>query len=197
MRHHRLPVIAIGAALAAAAAMPAAAQGYGCCGPVAAYGVPAVPLAYPPTGYVLNPSDARAPIYLVNQGPVYRGPGIFAVPTYSEGGYAFTPYPYVSGGYGYRRWGHGPRYGRYVDPSFRPYGAPPYGAYFYRPPPGARVIDVRRDYAQGPHRARRAVPGPHEAAPPGAAPPPGAPPSPPAKPEDKPPVEKWTQGAPR
>jgi hypothetical protein len=190
MRHNRLHVVVIGAALAATSSLSAAAQGYGCCapGPGFAYGAPSVPLAYPPTGYVLNPSDARAPIYVVNQGPLYKGPGIFAVPIYSEGGYAFTPYPYVAsyaapwyGAYNYPF-----PYRRYADPAYRPYGAAPYGTYFYRPQPGARVIDVHRRYAQAP-RERRLLRTPDEAAPP---------PLPPARPKPGKPIEKWTQGFP-
>lgn len=76
---------------------PAAVAQQGCCGagPVMVYG--AVPVA-PPVGYVLDPVGARPPIYVVNQGPVYRGAGVFAVPTFSEGGYAYAPrYPYTYG----------------------------------------------------------------------------------------------------
>jgi hypothetical protein len=189
MRHRLLCSVVIGAAVAAMGSFSAAGQAVGCC-PVG-YGFAAAPFV-PPTGYVLNPSDARAPFYVVNQGPLYKGPGIFAVPTYSEGRYAFSPYPYVppwAGPYGY-----GPGYGPYVAPSYRPYGAPPYGAYFHRPSPSARVIDVRRHYGHarppGPHAFR-----PHHAAPRAGMPPQAMPPLPPPRPDPGKPVDElWTRG---
>lgn len=121
-------------------ASPAFAQDPCCAsGPVVVYGGSPVPPVIPPTGYVLDPSDARPPIYVVNQGPVYSGPGIYAVPTFSEGGFAYRgPYPYVNGPV----WGYGPGYGPYVGPT-RPYGVPPYGAYTYLPAPSAKIIRVR------------------------------------------------------
>ena len=119
----------------------------GCCaegGPVIIYGIPPVPVAGPPTGYVLDPSDTRKPIYVVNQGPVYSGPGIYAVPTYSEGGYAHTtPYPYVKSYWADWQNAHGGRFNRSMNPAYRPYGHPPYGAYTYRTAPSARVIQLR------------------------------------------------------
>ncbi len=183
MRHRCLSVVTISAAVAAMGLLPTAAQAGGACcgpGPVIVYGAALAPLAYPPTGYVLNPSDARAPIYIVNQGPVYSGPGFYTVPTYSEGGYAFTPYPYVSG-YGYAR-----TYVPYVRPSFRSYGAPPFGAYYYRPAPTARVIDVRRRHARGPRR------DPHLGMPPAVVPPKTLP-SPTQPKRSKPVEEQWTR----
>ena len=131
--------------------------------PVVVYGAAPYDIDLPPVGYVVDPADARGPIYVVNQGPVYSGPGVlaintFAVPTYSEGGYAYgLPYPYIRG-YGDWRYGYAPVYrprhwrGRYsrLDDAygygphvyrrhvFRPYA----GAYRYRPAPGARVIKV-------------------------------------------------------
>lgn len=206
MRYRNLAIVMFGAVLAVAGASPAAAQWGGCCGYSPGYYGP-VPLAYPPTGYVLNPSDVRAPIYLVNQGPVYRGPNIYAVPTYSEGGYAFAPYPYVTS----YPVGYGPAVAPYVSPSYRPYGAPPYGAYFYRPPPGARVIDMRRRYVHAPPRARHLrraprhaapshapIPFPPHAAPPTDMPPHMLPPTPAPRPEPGKPVdEQWTRGLPR
>jgi hypothetical protein len=141
MTNRGLCVAGVSAVLAATL-VPAAAQDC-CTPPVVVYGVPPVPVAVPPTGYLLDPSDARRPIYVVNQGPVYSGPGIYAVPTYSEGGYAYaTPYPYVRS-----YWEGWPRpYVRpshhWRNPAYRPYGAAPYGAYQYRPAPSARVIQV-------------------------------------------------------
>jgi hypothetical protein len=146
-------LIALAAAAGLSMSSLAAAQPFECCprpAPTIVYGAPRAPVMLPPTGYVLDPSDARAPIYVVNQGPVYSGPNIvaaplytaplvrLAVPTYSEGGYAYAqPYPYVRSYWG---WPH-PRK-RYWDPSYRPYGAPPYGAYRYRPAPSARIINL-------------------------------------------------------
>lgn len=143
-----------GAVLGALAVVvtPAVAQ-QGCCAgvPVIVYGASPVPPAVPPTGYLLDPSDARPPIYVVNQGPVYSGPGIYAVPTFSEGGYAYSiRYPYT---YGPWYGGHGPykrphaypprRYG-YIGPETRVAGAPPYGAYEVRPTAGAKIIQVQK-----------------------------------------------------
>jgi hypothetical protein len=119
----------------------------GCCagaGPTIVYGIPPLPVVVPPTGYVLDPSDARKPIYVVNQGPFYSGPGIYAVPTYSEGGYAYTtPYPYVKSYWADWQYGYGARFNRYMNPGYRPYGYAPYGAYVYRTAPSARVIHIR------------------------------------------------------
>ena len=119
----------------------------GCCtepGPTIVYGFPPIPIAVPPTGYPLDPSDTRRPIYVVNQGPVYSGAAIYAVPTYSEGGYAYTaPYPYVTSNWASWRYGYGARFNRHMNPAYRPYGYAPYGAYTYRTAPSARVIHVR------------------------------------------------------
>src|ERR1700730_4694735 len=105
------------------------------------YGTPPIEPLLPPVGYVLDPSDARRPIYVVNQGPVYDGPGIitFATPTYSEGGYAYAlPYPYVHGYGWYGGYGPWPRRYGYRPSVIRPYAA----AYRYRPAANARVINV-------------------------------------------------------
>lgn len=153
-RRHSLWTGVVASALAVAAGSPAAAQ-EGCCvgGPVIVYGASPMPPAVPPTGYLLDPSDARPPIYVVNQGPLYRGPGIYAVPTFSEGGYAYAVrYPYTRGPwYGpahyvpYKRpYAHPPRRYGYVGPDARPAGAPPYGAYEVRPAPTAKIVDVQK-----------------------------------------------------
>ncbi|CAL8981638.1 hypothetical protein RHODGE_RHODGE_01723 [Rhodoplanes serenus] len=112
---------------------PAAMAQQGCCGPgpVIVYGAVA-----PPIGYVLDPAGARPPIYVVNQGPVYRGAGVYAVPTFSEGGDAYAHrYPYT----------YGPVYAP-VGPYRRPYAYPPrrYGYLGPGAKVGAKVIDVRR-----------------------------------------------------
>lgn len=94
--------LAAGAAVLAFAS-PAMA-GDGCCGwgPTAFY--PAPPLMVPPTGFVLDPSDARRPVYWVDHGPgFYPAERIIipGAPTYSEGGHASpVRYPYVRSYYG-------------------------------------------------------------------------------------------------
>jgi hypothetical protein len=101
----------------AVAVTPAVAQG--CCvsGPVIVYGAVPVLTAVPPTGYRIDPADARPPMYVVNQGPVYSGPGIYSVPTFSERGYGTSVrYPYT----------YGPRHGRaFYGPSRRYHVNPP------------------------------------------------------------------------
>jgi hypothetical protein len=159
------------AACAAAISLAASPALADCCwsNPTVIYAEPPVTIVVPPTGYVLDPSDAYRPVYVVNQGPVLAGARIIpvAVPTYSEGGYAYpTDYPYVRSYYG-DRWFAAPparRYGwrhrqwegrrlldrpRVVRPGYG-YGhvSPPYDAYAYRPAHGARVIHVRQDQPQ-------------------------------------------------
>src|SRR5712691_2598865 len=62
--------------------------------PKVVYASPPAAFVIPPTGYVLNPSDAAKPFYVINQGPQVFGFGFgivpIARPTYSEGGYAFA-----------------------------------------------------------------------------------------------------------
>lgn len=123
--------------------------------PTVIYGTSPVVIAVPPTGYPLDPSDMRKPIYVVNEDLRYPGPGIYAVPTYSEGGYAFAePYPYWPYPYGYpyiRSYGYGPYYHfhalrpygyRQYPRGIRPYGYMPHGAYRYQPAPSAKIIQV-------------------------------------------------------
>ncbi|EJW09718.1 hypothetical protein A33M_1029 [Rhodovulum sp. PH10] len=215
MRHRRLVAASTAVAGVVLAglltAAPAVAQG--CCvsGPVIVYGAPPVPPVVPPTGYVLDPSDGRPPIYVVNQGPVYSGPGIIAVPTYSEGGYAYgAPYPYVHGHYG-PRYGTGYRrayrphvrphfrarpplrvYGSTIGPEERPYGVPPYGAYAVRPAASAKVIRLARAAeATKPHRV---APGAVRSAPAAPRVPKAAPETPPLPhPAPARPGEEWTR----
>lgn len=160
--------LAAGAAALAMSASPAAAGGE-CCwgGPTVIYAAPPVTIVVPPTGYVLDPSDARRPVYVVDQGPLYGAPPIisFGVPTYSEGGYAYPfDYPYVRSYYGDRwftaprrlGWRHHAYRGRRILDRPRVvragygYGnfAPPYDAYDYRPAPSARVIQVPPEMMQ-------------------------------------------------
>jgi hypothetical protein len=94
--------------------------------------MPRTPFVIPPTGYVLDPADARRPFYVVNSpfGVGFAAP-TYARPTFSEGGYAFADdFPDVL------------RYGASSDPFDRPFGAPPYTAYRYRPAPNARIIHL-------------------------------------------------------
>ena len=161
--------------------------------PVAVYEV--APYDLPPPGYV------HGPIYVVNQGPHYAGPGIvairtFAVPAYSEGGYYGSPYPYI-GPYvrGYGDWSYGPGYAPVYRPPywhgrvhrsddaigygprvyrrhvFRPYA----GAYRYRPAPSARVIRVNEQPRVAPPAATPPMPQARPQTP-------AAPQTPPAKP---------------
>jgi hypothetical protein len=147
--------LCLAAGIALAVSTASFAQGYDGdpSAPEIVYGTAPVVIAVPPTGYLLDPSDMRKPIYMVNQGPdysgpgiYYSGPGIYAVQTYSEGGYAYVePYPYIWS------YGHGPYsifraarphgYRNYRE-GRRPYGYLPYDAYRYQPAPSARIIQV-------------------------------------------------------
>jgi hypothetical protein len=136
------------------AATPAAA-GH-CCRSVL-YGVP----QGPPSPYYL--ADQASPFYLVNQGPVYSGPGIVADnnifypslprPIYAVGGYAYVQgfyppamqYPYVRSSGGWRcRGGYGEcgSFGAARPHFYRAARFAPYGAQLYRGAPSARVITL-------------------------------------------------------
>ena len=162
-------IIAVSAAAIAGTITTAAANP--CCRPNAVYGTPPYTISTPPTGYVLDPSDAVNPAYVVNRGPVLTGPGIYSYtnpyistfdrPSYSEGGYIYpdTPYyrwskphaypcayPYARTGYGwgcggYRYSGCGGAHYHH-HLAYRPYGHPPYAAYRHRPAPGPRVMHI-------------------------------------------------------
>ncbi len=130
--------LAVAAALTFVA-MPAVAGS--CCGEVTVvYGIP--PLV-PLPGDLFDPSDRAAPVYIVDQGPVLSGPGIYIrhdiyVPPFARptawGDYAVVPgtggrpFPYVR-----HAW----------RPAYLPYGVAPYGASAYRPARSARFIRVR------------------------------------------------------
>src|ERR1700758_1268135 len=106
MLKRSLALLALGAVALAASANSAAAQCCSCALPCAA---PA-----PVTIWGLSP------VYGVNQGPVYSGPGYTTLPTY-EGEASTADYPYVGyeGGYGpYPRYPFYRPYagGRYADP---------------------------------------------------------------------------------
>ena len=123
----------------ALAALPsvafAACAGASCEEPVVVRAQRGVTIGAPPPGYTLDPSDARPDLYLVNQGPVYDGPNVlvFAEPTYSESGFAFTaPYPYVHfysvgrGHQAFRAWRPHRHYGA------KALNYPPYVTFRYR-----------------------------------------------------------------
>ena len=126
------------------------------------YALPPTPSVIPPTGYVLDPSDAAKPVYPVNPRPYVMGFGAvpYARPTYSEGGYAYAEFVSV-----FRRplWrGSGlwrsarfrgsrlcrprvqspPGPGYYQGLYVRPAGVPPYTAYRYRVAPSAKIIHL-------------------------------------------------------
>jgi hypothetical protein len=156
-------VLSVGAAMALAVGAAGADE---CCRlPRVVYGLAPTPTVIPPTGYVLDPSDAAKPVYPVD--PYFAGFGPFARPTYSEGGYAYADsYPYTDDPYGYASLAYGPpAYGPYWPPGcgssgpapnydppgpgyyqglyVRPAGAPPYTAYRYRVAPSAKIIHLQ------------------------------------------------------
>ncbi len=92
-----LALAAFASAVAAAPAMACCGCGYTCAPPVE---VPAEPVQI----WGISPS------YVVNQGPVFTGPGFYTSPTF-EGETLSVDYPYV-GPFGYpgyyRRYGGGP-----------------------------------------------------------------------------------------
>lgn len=181
MRRRIFLAVIAGAAAAAVAGPSALAQGAVCCRAVA---VP--PVAYAP---VVAPY-VSAPYYIVNQGPVYSGPGIFTRPTYIPNNATFAPYPYVYAPGVYAPAGYGP------PPYVRSFHQPR-GAIIGRRPPHAGAIDMRRHYGRfGPPMHRPVRPPYHAAPPSGADPQPRmVPPLPPQRPA-KPVPEKWTQGLP-
>src|SRR5512139_2983639 len=80
------PFAACAAILAATVVSAAAADA-----PVIVYGAAPAIVTLPPTAYVLDPSDARRQVYVVNQGPTHGAwVGAIAQPTYSEGGYVYV-----------------------------------------------------------------------------------------------------------
>jgi hypothetical protein len=136
-----------------------------CCArtiPRVVYALPPVPTVIPPTGYVLDPSDAARPVYPVGPYVGAFGAATYARPTYSEGRYAYADsYPYTDDPYNYgayrppaygaRLYGppgpaagyDPPGLGYYQSLYIRPWGAPPYTAYRYRPAPSAKIIHLQ------------------------------------------------------
>ena len=96
MVRHSLHLLALGAAAALAAGGQAAAGS--CCA------CPA-PCA---TEQVVEVVEARAPapFYVVDQGPIYAGPGIVSFPTTYKHHQSIGAYPYI--GHGYRHHRHHP-----------------------------------------------------------------------------------------
>jgi hypothetical protein len=120
-----LSLLALTAFVAAAAATPAMAGS--CCG--CAY------TCAPPAQVQIW---GLSPSYVVNQGPVYTGPGFYTAPTY-EGEASTADYPYV--GYG--------GYPRYERPYARPHHFSELSRHeadvVYRPGFGRRAITMSID----------------------------------------------------
>jgi len=135
------------AAIAAAMLALTAAPAMACCGSPAYYGAPAV-------DYAVVPVVPVNPFYIVNEGPIFSGPGIYAYdnvyvpsvlrPAHWNGVYAdglpyvpyAHPYPYVRsshawhcrcGGRGYAHARYGYRVHRYEAPRAYVIGMPPFG----------------------------------------------------------------------
>jgi hypothetical protein len=102
MLRHSLHLFALGALVSTAAATEAAAGCWNCV-------VPCVPQVQ---------IWGLAPSYVVNQGPVFTGPGFVTWPTY-EAEVPIFDYPYV--GYApYRRYPYGPYYHHGLEPRLGP-----------------------------------------------------------------------------
>jgi hypothetical protein len=106
---------------------------------------------------LLDPSDARPPVYIVNQGGWHPHLRYYAVPTYSEGGYAYVgAYPWGVGSY-YGYGGIGPE--QVNRSAVYQLGYRPYSSYGYRVPPTARVIQIGpQPAAPAPAPAQRPAP---------------------------------------
>ena len=98
-------------ALIASLSLAAPAAAGGCCGGYAAYEVqPSVPVAT----YRFDAPPPASQVYVVNQGPVVSGPGLYTYTNHYEPSFVPTAYPYVGGcgGYGgYGGCGHSYGYG--------------------------------------------------------------------------------------
>jgi hypothetical protein len=117
MLRRSLQVLAIGAVTATAAVSQAAAGS--CCAPCWSS---CVTSQYIPV--VVVPSVVPVPIYVVNQGPIYTGPGIVTYPGYFDTPVYRAPYPYVGADYYY------PQYQTWRRPVKRAYRT----AYRHRQP---------------------------------------------------------------
>lgn len=113
----------------APAPLPVAGWGTGCGGCGGGCGGCGQSVAYVEAAPIMEPQIAPAPIYVVDQGPEYAGPGIM-IPyrTWATGVPAAIDYPYVSNGYGY---GHGHGYGYGHPYHYGPRYA--YGAHYGHP----------------------------------------------------------------
>jgi hypothetical protein len=92
MLPHPTKLMMAAALTAAIGATPAAAGGFACC---------SCEVGCAPLVAVVPP--ITTPFYIVNQGPVYTGPGIVVVPGYIEVDTAPATYPYVGRDYYFRR----------------------------------------------------------------------------------------------
>jgi hypothetical protein len=120
MMRRALQILA-GAALAATAITSQASAG-GCCTACVVPAVPCVTSRYIP---VVNVPSV-VPIYVVNQGPTYTGPGIMTYPGYFDEYHPRTNYPYVAVDYPYPRY-HGWRHSHHVKRVYRSSTLHPYG----------------------------------------------------------------------
>ena len=93
MFRRSLQWLAFGALLAAAPVSQASAGG--CCSGCAAPCVLAAPVVVAAPIVAVQPVPVL-PVYVVNQGPLYSGPGIMTYPGYFNEWRAPTFYPYVS-----------------------------------------------------------------------------------------------------
>jgi hypothetical protein len=126
---NRLNALAAAAAVSLVAATPAAAGG--CC-----------PL--PAVNCACMPSDITGGIYLVNQGPVFSGPGHYLPrqpPDLPPSGYPYVGFVYSGYPYGLQNSGGYPR------GSYSPYTGYPYAeTYPGRPYVGVRRVAYRTSY---------------------------------------------------
>jgi hypothetical protein len=89
-----LQLLALGTVISAAAATQAAAGS--CCGGCWSPCVAPAPVVVAPTPVVVQPVVVPVtPVYVVNQGPIYSGPGIMTYPGYFDEWQWPRFYPYV------------------------------------------------------------------------------------------------------
>jgi hypothetical protein len=104
MRRFCLAIVALFALAAPAAAGGCCGYGYG----AAAYDIQPV---VPASTYRFDAPPPVGQVYVVNQGPMLSGPGIYAYTNHYEPSFVPTAYPYVSGCGGYGGCGHTYGYG--------------------------------------------------------------------------------------
>jgi hypothetical protein len=104
MRRFCLAIVALFALAAPAAAGGCCGYGYG----AAAYDIqPVVPVST----YRFDAPPPVSQVYVVNQGPVLSGPGIYTYTNHYEPSFVPAAYPYVGGCGGYGGCGHAFSYG--------------------------------------------------------------------------------------